>query len=44
MINAVDPEKTFSDASGKFRLNALNGTLNSGEIISDPKSTDRKSF
>ena len=44
MINVVDPAKTFYDASGKFRINALNGTLNSGDVISDPKSTDRKSF
>jgi hypothetical protein len=44
MVNVVDPAKPYYDASGKFRLDAINGKLNSGETVRDPRSTDRKSI
>lgn len=44
MINVVDTTKYYYDASGPFRPNAIEGTLNSGETVTDPRSTDRKSF
>ena len=44
MINVVDTTKNYYDASGRFRLDAIEGKLNSGETVTDPRSTDRKSF
>jgi len=44
MINVVDTAKSYYDASGPFRADAINGKLNSGEIVSDPRSSDRKSY
>ena len=42
LISDVDTHITFYDASGPYRENAINGKLNSGETIQDPRSTDRK--
>jgi predicted amidohydrolase len=41
LISTVDLSNKYYDASGKHRENALNGVLNSGEIIEDQHSTNR---
>ena len=43
MVNLVDANKPYYDASGPFRVDAINGKLNSGEVIDDPRSSDRTS-
>jgi predicted amidohydrolase len=44
MVNVVDTAKKFYDASGPFRADAIRGKLNSGDVVSDPRSRDRKSY
>jgi predicted amidohydrolase len=44
MVNVVDTAKKYYDASGPFRADAIRGKLNSGEVIDDPRSRDRKSY
>jgi len=44
MVNVVDTAKKFYDASAPFRAGALQGKLNSGDVVSDPRSRDRKSY
>lgn len=41
LISTVDISNEFYDASGRFRDNAINGILNSGETIQDPHSNNR---
>ena len=43
LISEVDINRTYYDASGPYRNNAINGKLNSGDIIKDDRSFDRKS-
>jgi len=43
LISEVDISRTYYDASGRYRDNAINGKLNSGDIIIDERSLDRKS-
>jgi len=40
----IDTNKDYYDASAPFRMDAINGKLNSGETLADEKSADRKSF
>ena len=42
LISDLNTESRYYDASNPYRLDAINGKLNSGECINDPKSTDRK--
>jgi predicted amidohydrolase len=44
MVNVVDLKKKYYDASGPYRLRSINGTWNSGEAVSDPRSKDRTSY
>jgi predicted amidohydrolase len=44
LISDIDISKSYYDASKPFRMDAINGKLNSGETIRDPKSVDRKSL
>ena len=44
LISDIDISRNYYDASRPFRLDAINGKLNSGECIVDTKSTDRKSI
>lgn len=44
MVNVVDTAKRYYDASGPFRADAIGGKLNSGDVVSDPRSRDRKSY
>jgi hypothetical protein len=32
----------YYDASGEFRKDAMNGKLNSGKTVTDPRSVNRK--
>jgi hypothetical protein len=41
MVNVVDIHRTYYDASGPFRSDALRGKLHSGEVVADPRSEDR---
>ena len=43
MVNVVELHKPYYDASGAFRSDAIRGKLNSGEVVSDPRSKDRAS-
>jgi len=43
LISDMDISSKFYDASKPFRLNAIEGKLNSGEVVTDPKSVNRKS-
>ncbi len=43
MVNAVDPAKRYYDAAAPFRPAALAGKLHSGDLVTDPRSTDRRS-
>ena len=44
MVNLVDTGKKFYDASGPFRLDSINGKLNSGETVDDPRSKERTGY
>jgi predicted amidohydrolase len=44
LISEIDISKKYYDASGKYRMEAINGKLNSGQVVTDPKSKDRTSF
>ncbi len=41
LISDIDISRQYYDASKPFRMDAINGKLNSGEIVKDPKSQDR---
>jgi predicted amidohydrolase len=42
LISDLDISKQYYDASKPYRSDAINGKLNSGETVLDPKSEDRK--
>jgi predicted amidohydrolase len=42
LISEIDLSTNYYDASKPFRLNAINGKLNSGQCVEDPKSVNRK--
>lgn len=44
MVNVVDLAKKYYDASGAFRADAIEGKWHSGELVADPRSSDRKSY
>lgn len=44
LISEVDLSENYYDASRAFRDGAINGKLNSGDCVDDPRSEDRKSF
>lgn len=44
MVNLVDTGRRYYDASGPFRLDCINGKLNSGDTVDDPRSLDRTSY
>lgn len=44
MISDIDLSDNYYDASKPYRLDAINGKLNSGECVEDPRSSDRKSL
>ena len=41
MVNAVDPDVRYYDAAGPNRRLALRGVLNTGKVVSDPRSRNR---
>ena len=44
MINTVDPQQSFYDASAMFRNAAMNGKLSNGPVLDDPRSTRKDIF
>lgn len=40
----IDANKNYYDASAPFRMDAINGKLNSGETVKDPRSQNRESL
>jgi len=44
MINLVDTGKRYYDASRAYRLDSINGKLNSGRTVDDPRSKNRQSY
>jgi len=42
MLNTVDLSKRYYDPSAPFRDAAVNGVLNSGAPVTDPRSVDRQ--
>ena len=44
MVNMVDTNRRFYDASEPFRLDCIRGKLNSGETVDDPASKDRTHY
>ena len=44
MINLVDTGKRYYDASRAYRLDSINGKLNSGRTVDDPRSKDRRAY
>lgn len=44
LYGEIDANKQFYDASRPFRMDAINGKLNSGETVEDARSKDRKSL
>ena len=44
MVNEVDTTRKYYDASRRYRLDAINGKLNSGRVVDDPRSKDRACY
>ena len=44
LISDIDTSVAYYDASKPYRLDAINGKLNSGDVVSDPRSQDRTCF
>ena len=44
MVNLVDTTSKYYDASRPFRMDAINGKLNSGELVDDERSKDRTAY
>lgn len=44
LISTIDIEQEYYDASKPFRMDAINGKLNSGQTVDDIRSQDRKAF
>jgi predicted amidohydrolase len=42
LISDIDLSMKYYDASGEFRKDAMNGKLNSGKTVTDPRSVNRK--
>ena len=43
LMSLNDAERKFYDASAPYRRRAIQGTLNSGETVDDPRSKNRRS-
>jgi hypothetical protein len=41
MLNTIDPNRDYYDASGAFRMQAIEGALSNGPTPKDPRSADR---
>jgi len=44
LISDIDLSEEFYDASGVFRKDAMNGKLNSGELVKDARSIQRRAY
>ncbi|QEG33216.1 carbon-nitrogen hydrolase family protein [Bythopirellula goksoeyrii] len=44
MVNCVDVQKVYYDASREYRMQSIQGVWNSGETVIDPRSTDRLGY
>jgi predicted amidohydrolase len=44
LISDLDISRNYYDASKPYRTDAINGKLNSGQCVEDPRSADRKSL
>ena len=44
LMSEIDINQKYYDASASYRMEAIDGKLNSGETVSDPKSKDRNSY
>ncbi len=44
MVNEVDTTRKYYDASRPFRRGAIEGKLNSGRVVEDPRSKDRACY
>jgi len=44
LISDIDISTNYYDASKPYRLDAINGKLNSGQCVEDPKSANRKNL
>jgi predicted amidohydrolase len=44
LISSIDITKKYYDASRPFRMSAIEGKLNSGDVIVDPKSKSRTTY
>ncbi len=44
MVNTIDLNKNYYDASGKFRKSCMDGKRNSGKLVRDARSADLTSF
>lgn len=44
MVNLVDINKRYYDASRPYRLDCISGKWNSGELVDDERSKDRQSY
>jgi predicted amidohydrolase/lysophospholipase L1-like esterase len=44
MVNLVDTTKKYYDASKPYRLDCIDGKWNSGEVVEDPRSSDRECY
>lgn len=44
MVNEVDTTRKYYDASRSYRLDAISGKLNSGQVVDDPRSKDRACY
>jgi len=44
LISSIDITEKFYDAARPYRMDAIGGKLNSGEVVEDPKSDNRTTF
>lgn len=44
MVNHVDTNNRYYDASGAYRLDSINGKWNSGQTVDDTRSKDRRVY
>ena len=43
-VHRVDARRRYYDASRPYRARAIDGTLHSGQLVEDPRSTNRREF
>ena len=44
MISTIDITKKYYDVSADYRMDAIDGKLNSGDVVNDPKSENRADY